>query len=113
MRTLFTTASIAFALLLLPLLPGCPESAPGDRLCDVAGVEFTCGIARDACLDALAADDAFHVDHVFTDWAVVVQDGRCLLDVRDLGSGNVAFDDDLFEDDHVVVFDVGEVVGPV
>lgn len=77
-----------YVLALLPLA-GCQEATEGAQLCRVVEheLEHHCGLARSACEDALPAQEGFVSDHVYTNWRVDVQDGRCWLHASDMGDG--------------------------
>jgi hypothetical protein len=76
------------------VLPGCPSSASGAELCRAAGVERLCGIAAAQCQVTLEAQEGFHVEHIYTDWSVSVDDEqRCRLEAWDTGSDRFGFDD--------------------
>lgn len=106
---------LTLAVASLFALTACPEAAGGERLCAAASIEALCGIAPDACLEALNADDAFRIDHVFTAWSVSLDgDGtgaqRCILRARDTGASDVIGIGG--DDPRDVAFDVGEAIEP-
>ena len=108
---------LTIAVASLFALTACPEAAGGERLCAAASIEALCGIAPDACLEALNEDDTFRIDHVFTAWSVSLDgDGtgtgaqRCILRARDTGASDVIGIGG--DDPRDVAFDVGEAVEP-
>lgn len=69
----------------LALLPACPTSTSGDRLCVSSEVMALCGIPDDECQAIVAADAAFDASAVYIPPNVDVRDGSCVLFASSLG----------------------------